>query len=159
MGTSTDAILAYGYDLSGEPWKIRETDEYGGIDADKLAWYDEDNEEADFDGQAEHRLLVAAGFTEVYEDGRPGYFAREEEARARLGVAFETYCKDDYPLYILAAKVITVSRGDSQVLDLPALMGEPAEHGWDDKLRAACQVLGITPTQASPGWVLVSYWG
>jgi hypothetical protein len=156
MGTSTDAVLAYGYDLCGEPWKIREIGEY---DEPVLDWYDEEDD-SDFAAQAERRLLASIGFTETWETSTgDGYFKREEEAKARLGVTFETYCKDDYPLFILAAHVITVSRGDSEILDLPALMNAPVEHGWDDNLRAACEALGITPTQETPAWVLVSYWG
>jgi len=33
MGISTDAILAYGYNLGGgdEEWDVREVDEYGGL--------------------------------------------------------------------------------------------------------------------------------
>lgn len=156
MGTSTDAVLAYGYDLCGEPWKIREADEYGEL---ALDWYDEEDDE-DFPAQAMRRLLNASGFTETWETRTgDGYFTREEEAKARVGVEFETYCKDDYPLFVMAVHVITVSRGDSEILDLPALMAAPAEHGWDDKLRAACEALAISPTQEKPGWVLVSYWG
>ena len=137
MGTTTDAILAYGYDLGGsDGWAIREIDEYDSLDPAKFAWYDDENDD-DFQEQAERHLLAS----EV------------------LGVQFETYCSDSAPMHLLAAKVITVRRGNCEVLDLPALSAMPAEHGWDDKLRAACQALGITPTQASPGWVLVSYWG
>ena len=156
MGQSTNAVLAYGYDLgSGEEWKIAEVGEYGDLAVD---WFDEDHEDG-FLGQAERRLLNASGFTETYEDGKDDYFAREGEAKERLGVEFESYCSGEYPMYVLATKVITVRRGYSEVLDLPALMAEPAEHGWDDKLTAALTALGITPKQEQPGWVLCSYWG
>jgi hypothetical protein len=165
MGQSTNAVLAYGYDLGGDEgeWKIRETDEYGGIDASNastLAWYDDESDDG-FIEQAQRRLLAEiAGFTETWETRQDDdYFKREREAESRLGVEFESYCSGDYPMYVLATKVITVYRGDSKVLDLPALMAEPAEHGWDDKLRQACEVLGVTPKQERPGWVLVSYWG
>jgi hypothetical protein len=162
MGQSTNAVLAYGYDLGGDEgeWKIQETGEYDEIDADKVTWYDDESDDG-FREQAERRLLAEiAGFTETWETRTDDdYFKREREAEARLGIEFESYCSGDYPMYVLATKVITVHRGSSKVLDLPALMAEPAEHGWDDKLRAACEVLGITPKQERPGWVLVSYWG
>lgn len=157
MGTSTNAVLAYGYDLgSDEDWKIRETGEYGALAVD---WYDEDSDDG-FVEQAERRLLAAVGFTETWEtnDGA-GYFDREEQAKARVGVEFESYCHGEYPMYVLATKVITVYRGDSKVLDLAALMAEPTENGWDGKLAAVLQTLGITPKQEEPGWVLCSYWG
>jgi hypothetical protein len=154
MGQSTNAVLAYGYDLgSDDKWKIHETGEY---DEPVLPWYDEDSDEG-FIEQAEARLLAAHGLTGTWEDD--GYYDRKEDAQERAGVEFESYCHSEYSMWLLATKVITVHRGDSKVLDLPALMAEPAEHGWDDKLRQACEVLGITPKQESPGWVLVSYWG
>ncbi|MEV0616129.1 hypothetical protein AB0I81_22640 [Nonomuraea sp. NPDC050404] len=153
MGTSTDAILAYGYDL-GEWDKIREAGEFGEL---ALPWLDDDSDDG-YREQAERHLLNASGFTEEWTP-KSGYFEREEAAKAALGVQFETYCSDSAPMEILAAKVVTVARGYCEVLDLPALMTEPAEHGWDDKLRWACEALGITPTQERPGWVLVSYWG
>lgn len=154
MGQSTDAILAYGYDL-GEWDKIREAGEFGEL---TLPWLDDESDDG-YRDQAERHLLTASGFTETYDDGQAGYFRREREAKAALGVEFDTYCSDRAPMHILAAKVITVSRGHCEVLDLPALMAEAAEQGWDDKLRQACQTLGITPKQEQPGWVLVSYWG
>ncbi|MER7361887.1 hypothetical protein [Nonomuraea wenchangensis] len=154
MGTSTNAMLAYGYDLgSADGWKIREAGEFS---EPILDWYDEDSDDG-FIEQAEARLLAAHGLTGTWEDD--GYYDRKEEAQARAGVEFDSYCHSEYPMWLLATKVITVHRGDSEVLDLPALMAETAENGWDDKLRQACEVLGITPKQERPGWVLVSYWG
>ncbi|MEU8040901.1 hypothetical protein [Streptosporangium sp. NPDC049078] len=155
MGTSTDAILAYGYDLGcGDEWKFREVGEYG---EPVLDWYDDEADDT-FADQAEKRLLESVGFAEEWAPDN-GYWDRKKEAETRLGIKIETYCKDDYPMYVLAAKVITVSRGDVEILNLPALMDEPTEHGWDHGLRTALTVLGITPTQEQPAWVLCSYWG
>jgi len=155
MGTSTDAILAYGYDLGGgDEWKFQEAAKYGEFELD---WYDEESDD-DFTSQAEKHLLASVGFIEEWAPDS-GYWDRKKEAEARLGVEIETYCKDDYPMYVLATKVITVSRGDSKVLDLPALMADPTQNGWDHALRTALTALGITPTQEQPSWVLCSYWG
>lgn len=155
MGTSTDAILAYGYDLgAADNWNIHDLGEYGELPVD---WYDEDA--GDFIAQAERRLLERiAGFTEQWAPNN-NYWDRQRAAKARLGVEFDTYCSDSYPMHVLAAKVITVARGDTELLDLPALTAEPAAHGWDAKLAAALQALGITPTQERPGWILCSYYG
>lgn len=156
MGQSTNAVLAYGYDLgSDEDWKMLEIDEDG---VPTLAWYEADNDDDDFVEQAKKHLLAAAGFIEADWDAED-WSERHKAAEARVGVEFETYCHGEYPMYVLATKVITAYRGDSKVLDLAALMAEPTEHGWDDKLAAALTVLGITPKQEKPGWVLCSYWG
>ncbi|MFB4320637.1 hypothetical protein [Actinomadura sp. 21ATH] len=157
MGTSTNALLVYGYNLGGGEieWLVQEADEYGGLDTD---WWGEDDER-DFGTAATRRLLDASGFTETYEDGREGYFSREREAEEALGVEIESYCSGDYPIFALAAHVITVHRGDLEVLDLAALQRMPAENGWDDKLTAALSALGLTPKQTQPAWLLCSFWG
>jgi hypothetical protein len=153
---SASGILAYGYNLGGgDGWEIAETGEYGEL---ALDWFDPEDEDTDFVTEAEKRLLVAAGFTET--DWRAdGYFAREREAKAALGVRFESYCSGDYSQYALATKVITVSWGEVEQIDMVELVEAPNVHGWDDKLRAALETLGLTPKQESPRWLLCSYWG
>lgn len=157
MSTSTDAVLVYGYNIGGGEidWLVEETnDEYGELNLD---WFDSDGDKG-FIEAAEERLLIAAGFTET--DWRTeGHFQRKREAEAQIGVKFESYCSGDYPIHTLAAHVITVRRGDLEVLDLAALQRQPAENRWDDKLSAALRTLGLTPKQPEPAWLLCSYWG
>ena len=162
MGVSTAAILAYGYDFGGEEeWLVREVDEYGGLIPDTGGWVPDPETEEDFDviGLAERQLLSASGFTETYEDGRKGYFARESAAKAALGVEFVSYCSDESPMHILAAKVHTVARG--YVGDAAALIEADAatRQEWDAKLTDALRALGWTPVQDKPKWLLASYWG
>lgn len=156
MGQSTNGMLAYGYDLGGDDgWKLQGLGEYG--EFPELPWLDEDE---GFQESAERRLLAEiAGFTETWSSGNEGYFEREREAKARLGVAFDTHCSGDYPMYLLATKVITVYRGSVKDIDMAALAVEPEMNGWDEKLRAALAALGITPQQPEPRWLLCSYWG
>lgn len=165
MGSSPSAFLAYGYDLGGsDGWKIRETDEYGGIDASNvstLAWYDDGDDADGFIEQAERRLLaVIAGFTEKWGDNQDGgYFDREKAARERLGVKFDTYSYGEYPMHVLAAKVIEV--GDEQALlvnpqELTPDLGEVLR--WNNALNAALEALGITPEQENPSWLLCAYY-
>jgi hypothetical protein len=157
MGTSTNAVLVYGYNLGSNDseWLVQETDEHGGLDT---GWWGEDDED-DFATAATRRLLNASGFTETYEDGREGYFDREREAEKALAVKIASYCSDTSPIYTLAAHVITVHRGHLQVLDLPALQRMPADNGWDGRLAAGLRALGLTPLQVRAGWLLCSYWG
>lgn len=159
MGQSTNGILAYGYDLGGdEEWKIAGLGEYGELPP--LDWYSTDDDGDDFQSAAERRLLAElADFTETWTKDNEGYFDRERKAQARLGVEFDTYCSGEYPMYLLAAKVITVYRGDVKDIDMAALAVEPEMNGWDEKLRAALAVLGITPAQDRAKWLLCSYWG
>jgi hypothetical protein len=163
MGVSTDAILAYGYDLGGgDEWQVRELDEYGGLIPGTGGWVPDPEVEEDYDltGLAERHLLDASGFTETYEDGREGYFGRENEAREALGVEFETYCSDECPMYLLAAKVHTVAWG--YVGDAGAFIAaadDATRQEWDAKLASAVAALGLTPLQEKPKWLLVSYRG
>ncbi|MET8985881.1 hypothetical protein ABZW49_10570 [Nonomuraea wenchangensis] len=165
MGSSPSAFLAYGYDLGGsDRWKIHETDEFGGLDASSvstLAWYDDSDDADDFIEQAKRRLLAAiAEFTEEWGDNQDGgYFDREKAAKERLGVTFDTYSYGEYPMYVLAAKVIEV--GDDQALivnpqELTPDLGEVLR--WNDALNVALEALGITPEQENPSWLLCAFY-
>lgn len=146
MSVSTDAILCYGYNLGGGDgaWELAEEGEYGDLELD---WIGEDDDLVEV---ATRRLLVAAGL-----DPDRHY----DLAMTPVGVDFEGYCSDSYTSYILAAKAITVSRGDCEVLDFVALAAETEAGEYDAKLASAIHVLGITPKQDRPRWLLVSYWG
>jgi hypothetical protein len=158
MGVSTDAILAYGYDLGGDEggWKVAGAGEYGELD---LPWLDDEAEDYAFGEAAMDRILAAAGFTET-DYRAEGYYDRKHAAEARAGVEIETYCSGDYPMYLLAAKVHTVARGF--IKDAAALLAEADEatlREWDAKLAGAVAALGMTPVQERPTWLLCSYWG
>jgi hypothetical protein len=154
-------MLVYGYHLGGgdSEWELEGLGEYGELPA--LPWYDpEDEDSTDFQEAAERRLLAElADFTETWETGGEGYYGREREAKARLGVEFETHCSGSFPMYLLIAKGITAYRGDVEAIDFTALTAEVQEKDADAKLRAALTALGITPKQEKPGWLLCSYWG
>lgn len=161
MGRSTNGMLVYGFDLGGsdDEWKIREVDEYGGLE---LPWLNSEDEDDDgFQGTAEKMLLADVGFTEEWSEGAGarGYFDREKEAKSRVGVEFDTYSSGDYPQYVLAAKVVTVYGGEVGMLDMVEMVEAPAANDWDAKLAHALSVLGITPTQEKAAWFVCSYWG
>ena len=153
MGQSTNGMLVYGYDLGGDEdgWQIAEENI-----AAFLEWGS--GEDGDLVEKGKVRLLASVGFTET--DWRAdGYHERKKAAEERLGVEFESYCSGDYPMWLLAAHTVTVYRGDCKEIDFAALEKARTEGDWDAKLAHAIQVLGITPTQEKPGWLLVSYWG
>ncbi|WP_329291903.1 hypothetical protein [Streptomyces pseudovenezuelae] len=158
MGQSTDALLVYGYHLGGgDGWELEGLGEYGELPA--LPWLG-DEDDRDFQDAAERRLLAElAGFTETWEDGQEGYFSREREAKAQLGVEIETHCSGSYPMYLLIAKGITAYRGDVQPIDFAYLAAEVQQKDADAKLRAALDALGVTPKQETPSWLLCSFWG
>lgn len=159
MGVSTNGVLAYGYDLGGgeAEWKIQGLGDY---EEWKPDWFERGEDDGDDDvvTAAEQHLLRASGFTET-DWSVDGYFERKRAAEAALGVEFETYCSGEYPIWALVAHSITCRRGDAQQIDFAALEAQRVEEGWDAQLQHALTVLGITPEQAKPSWLLLSYMG
>lgn len=156
MGTSTNAMLVYGYDLgSDDEWKLEGAGEYGEYDFNAHDWYGEDE---GFEESVEVKLLAAHGFTET-DWQVDGYYQRQRAAKAAMGVEVVAHCSGDYPMHVLAARRITASRGECKAVDFDALNREAAEGGYDEKLRAALAALGLTPKQERARWLLCSYWG
>jgi hypothetical protein len=145
MGVSTDAILAYGYDL-GDPASREGNPE----------WYDDDEDgDIDFSEQAMNILLAKlAGFTET--DWKvDGYWTRKEEAKESLGFNIITHCSYDYPMYILCIEPhYRAWRGDA--VEIPHNLGYTPE--WDSKLDQAVEILGLKVAER-PSWLLASLWG
>jgi hypothetical protein len=147
MGTSTDALLMWGYDLGGgdDPWKVEGVDEYGSIER---PWLGEGD---DFESAAMKVLLATVGYTET--EYSPGQWQREEDAKKRLGVSIEEHCSGSYPMWVLTAKTHRASRGECLAVDLTV---DPA---WGERLAAALKVLDLKPLQAEPCWLLASFYG
>jgi hypothetical protein len=167
VGQSTNGVLAYGYDLgSEEKWLVREAqeepgNEYGYL---KTSWYDAEAEEETEDDADDDEDLIDRMRRRLY-DSIPGLppvesgWDCEDPVKEHLGVWFEEYCSGEYPMWILATHETTVYRGDTEVIDMVALVEAPALGGWDAKLAHALSVLELTPLQEKPEWLLASYWG
>jgi Ni,Fe-hydrogenase maturation factor len=155
MTTSTDAVLVYGYNLGGDAqgWLVAEAGELGEWNP---PWLKPDDEIGIVDA-AEVALLASVGFTEDY-GWSVGYYDRQREALARVGVWLVTHCSGEAPMYFVAAHEVTVSRGDVEVLDLHDLERRRQEEDWDGKLQRALATLQIN-LNATPAWLLASYWG
>lgn len=159
MGVTTKAELSYGYRLraNGGEWLVKEvhpddSDEYGL----NLDWLSEDDED-EFEDKATERLLAAlADFTET--DWRAdGYFDRQREAKARLGVAFETTGWEGEDL-LLVTKQYGAYLGEAEQID-PAALLAVSDDAAGERLRKALEVLGMTPLQERPTWLLTAYRG
>lgn len=162
MGQSTNGILAYGYDLGSADsgFNVAEVGEYGELN---VPWFDSDSEETE-DEEGETLDVTSAITRRLYESIPNAPVAkwdwdREKVVKETLGVWLEAYCSGDYSMWILTTHEITVYRGDTKVIDLAALDTQRAAESWDVKLAHALSVLGLTPTQEKPSWLLASYWG
>ena len=150
MGTSTDGILAYGFDL-GEDFGFDWDDE-----SPRPAWTESDDYEA-----WNVVLLAAHGFTEPEPDwgtDREAWQAWDERKGAALeeiGVEFVMHCSEQCTMWILAAEHYENARGfpvEIPNLDVP--------DNADERLAWATDVLGLTKFQGQqPKWLLASWWG
>jgi hypothetical protein len=164
MGFHAKGLVIYGYDLGAEGRGVREAEEsennpYGYI---KTAWYDE---EAGNDEDEEEGL----GFTERIElalyaaiPGAPALdypSACQTPVRDHYGVWLEDYCHYENAHWALAAFSLKVTGSRPELLDLPALQAQAVEENWAGKLAAALTLLGLTPIQDRPGWILAADYG
>jgi hypothetical protein len=152
MGVSTSAKLIYGYRLkTDDEWLVREKhDENSDLWGLKLDWLDDDD---DFQDKAEDRLLAAVGFEDSGYDTDPdGWRARRRAARQQVGVEFE-YGGYELGDLLLAAKTYTIDLGEAKTIDPAELVTASGEKA-NTKLRWALEVLGLTPTQDGPAWLL-----
>lgn len=137
MSTSTDGILAYGYDM-GETFGIS-------YDQPEPAWVSEGDSYSD---DAARALFAAVG--KVFG---PGEYFDPDKLMEACGVEFVYHCSDRCPMYILAAKHIEAYRGSPKAVDFTV------PEGADERLTWALDVLGITPPTERPQWLLASWWG
>lgn len=135
MGQSTDAILAYGYDLNA-------LNEYSEIDFEELIPKAIQDEIAQVEG---HYDLV----------GSIPDFLRMHECS---GVDIVTHCSCDYSMHILGFQMARAWRGDVRRLDLNALLLDVVTQDSEEKVKRAADVLGIDVKYQTPGWLLVSMW-
>jgi hypothetical protein len=156
MGSDPEARLGYGYDLgSGDAtWKLANAPEYG---LPELPWLVDD----DFtESLADHLLATIGEFTET-DFRAEGFFKRKEAAEQRVGVRLDRSGTWDYTGHLLVAinSRQAVEWSDSMKLDLTYMTGEGRLAKWDAKLAAALSVLGLTPTQERPQWLVYPFYG
>jgi hypothetical protein len=141
MGVSTDALMAFGFDLGEElPESFTAylgDDENGeGFEADEFLLRDYD-----------------AGIPEWTPDGPPDYWHKRSEALGKLPVEIIAHCSGEYPMYFLAV------RGT----ECQARRGYPSEAVQRDialreigAMRAFCEKHGIEWQE--PRWHIFSMW-
>lgn len=160
MGSSPSAHLVYGYDLGTcEGYKLAECEgEYGSLAVD---WFDNGDDEnsnpPDFATQVYDRLYAAiAGAPAAEYD-----FQRQDIAERHFGVEFAYSGGDETPGFILiaAGSESTVDWTDTIAVDLAHLAAAPEAQGWNAKLAEVLTVLGVTPTQDGPRWLVFPSYG
>jgi hypothetical protein len=147
MGAHAYARLGYGYDLGGDEgeYRLRE-------DVEDLPWYDED---LGLEDSATKALLAVVGFTEDdYEVD--GYYERRKEALKKIGSIHFQYYGNLYTGYTgtLLFAGPSLSKNWVESIEIPEITDAHRE-----RLAWALEVLGLTPEQDEPGWLLATNYG
>lgn len=141
MGTSTNAILFYGY-----YWE-EEIDLLEG-DEESLDW--------------KYRFAAAKGLGaypyDMPRSVQDAYLKRRKALIAASNCTLGYHCGNgkDRPFVAIAGSVIEARRGYPEGVKADHLAVDPV---WKGQLDAFCEALGLTPPQDKPDWWLVSYWG
>lgn len=159
MSTDPHGLLIYGYALGGceNVWDIRETVEKDWTTNIKLPWYDQEMvNPADWDlrfiPSALRRLYATIPGAPVSDNE----YDHEAAVQEFYGVKFFYHGAGGHLSYVLGCREWRVEWAETQVFDLSDLVAEPHGHGFDKKLDRVIGLLGITPNQEQPGWVLAS---
>lgn len=141
-GPDTDALLIFGYDLGGESdgFLVKEVDDSGSL----IASWAQFGRNEDF---------ITAAMSQLSHAG----VVEESWWRNDMPVVIKAYCSRGYPKYVIGTKAIRVKRGHTATID-PEELVRTAIGGGAPILGEALRALGLTPHQAAPAWLLVSYW-
>lgn len=149
VGVSTNAILAFGFDLGVEGAEELAELFMPGVDT-------EEDESFEFD----EWIATQAGV--VYPEEHSGidspefedYSTKREAAIAACPVEVITHCSYDYPMYFLALRgtKISASRGYPVAITTPTPTAEQIA-----AMRAFCEQHGIEWQE--PSWHIFSLWG
>ncbi|GAA1766367.1 hypothetical protein [Streptomonospora arabica] len=159
MGMAAHGVLAYGYHLGGDgDWELEGTGEFD--EEFPADWYDD---EGDFADQAMVRMLVAAGLA-THEQAAQGYWDGRDEAEQQLGVDFESTGSLDGRgheghILVAAGSSVRADWGEALELDVARMNDADQLAEWDERLAWALGVLGLTPKQEGPRWLLGANWG
>ena len=157
MGTYHYGILAYGYGLGcSEQVDVKEVDQYGGL---TLSWLKRDE-----DGWATENVAEALT-RRLYESipdadqGNTDSYDQEQVVKDRLGVKILEHgwlVEGDTASYALIASEKQAAGGDVELIDLDERTDLAKRKDFDGKLAKALEILGITPVQEKPSWLLMA---
>jgi hypothetical protein len=145
MGTSTNATVAFGFDLGDElPEKFRDTecdDDDGGFDWEDIA-------------AAEAGVIAPDGEYSSDDPRWPKYWDAKRKAAKRSAITLITHCSGDYPCYFLAINgtEVCASRGTPEKLNPKTI--DPAHL---QAMKDFCEKYEIEWQE--PAWHVFSYWG
>jgi hypothetical protein len=149
MGVSTDAILAFGFDL-GDAEDMSLAERFGAAERD------EDEEDFDFDDWIARQAgaIYPAGHSGIDSPEYRAYSEKRDAAIAACPVEVITHCSYDYPMHFLALRGTERKawRGHPVKVETPA-----PDASRLAAMRAFCEQHGIEWQE--PAWHIFSLWG
>lgn len=146
MGSPVVATLAYGFDLgNSEKFLALERDKYGGP---APSWYDDEGPE--FVVQLYDALYAAIPGAPAEDNADK----REAAAEEHFGVQVDFCGTDSFQGWVLIAVGSRQEACNADVLTLNLFQLQEPPGEWNDRLHAAVEALGITPTATWPAWLV-----
>lgn len=146
MGVSTDAILAFGFDL-GDEEDVTLAERFGA---------EEDDDSFDFDEWIGKQAgaVYPAGYAGINSPEYVAYYEKLQAAIAACPVEVITHCSYDYPMHFLALRGTEARawRGKPQTVQT-----EPPPPERIAAMRAFCEEHDIEWKE--PQWHIFSMWG
>jgi hypothetical protein len=139
MGTSTDAILFYGYCWDQEahwPWMIDRDDQDDHPDED---WME--------------RYVRAKGM--IVDGPNRTDWSRMRELTLASGCEVSTHCSSECPMPLVAVSASLIRSYRGRMNEVKELAVDPT---WDGLLAEFCATLGIRTNGLRAAWWLVSDW-
>ncbi len=156
MGRSVSALIVYGYGLGGDDhgWRVQEAGEHGEL---RTSWYDpcEDSFEEAALQELRATALPPLDDTATLDERR----AHRRKTDEKLGVELTYHGHLEYPQTLLIAQgsEYRVGQGEAKIITPQMLL--TVTDTWDRKLERALHMLGLTPMQQQPQWLLCTQYG
>lgn len=137
MGQSTDAIIAYGYDLNA-----------------LMDYPDEINWEEFLSQGVRDEIAKVEGYYDL-DESLSDWLVKTHGVK---GVELVRHCSCDYTMHILGREVVRAWRGDVRTLEWPNLYQRGIDERWKENTIEAARLLEIDVKDQEPHWMLVSMW-
>lgn len=159
MGTSTNAILFYGYCWEEETELFPGTDDWDWPkvilqnQGAKNPW--DDFVEAIPGEPYKKKEARSEAWRNKNRAALDKWYEEKESIKESRGVNLDVHCSSDYPIPYLAAKGSETKSRRGSPEEIVSLDVKP---GWREKLDGWLAEMGVERPQAEPKWWLVSYW-
>jgi hypothetical protein len=164
MGTSTDAILFYGYcwDEEGSLWEDEEVDDWEaryavatGVPRPSQPYPSRQvprTRENNYDGTPKDYTPEELAAKQEYHD----FWAAKRKAVEKSGVEVGTHCSYECSMPYVCIKTSEITSHRGYMSEIKSLDVDPE---WNAMLKDFCKKMNIDTKDMKPKWWMVSLWG